>query len=72
MKKIFFSLLIFTSMFAFSQMDSTKAKPKTKEKAFYFGLKGGPNFSNVTNGSSINAGNQTGFHAGCCLMLEVN
>ena len=64
MKKIIFSLLTLAPLFVFSQNDSTKTKPKPTAKTFYFGLKGGLNFSNVTNASSISASNQTGFHVG--------
>jgi hypothetical protein len=67
MKKIFFSLLMLAPFFLFSQTDSTKPKPKPNTKFFYFGVKAGPNFSNVTNASSIKASSQTGFHAGVLL-----
>ena len=57
-------LLILTPLFVFSQKDSTHTKQKPKSKTTYFGIKAGLNFANVTNASSIRAGNQTGFHAG--------
>src|SRR5215467_11318170 len=67
MKKISLVLLILSPFFAFSQKDSVQAtasKSKHPEKSFYFGFKGGLNFSNVTNASAISASHQTGFHAG--------
>jgi hypothetical protein len=64
MKKTFFSLLILAPLFAFSQKDNTETKSKSKTKNFYFGIKGGLNFSNISNASSISSSNQTGYHAG--------
>jgi hypothetical protein len=48
MKKIFFTSLVALPLLLHAQ----------------FGLKGGLNFANVTNASSINNRSQTGFHAG--------
>jgi Outer membrane protein beta-barrel domain len=60
-------LVIFSPLFAASQQDSVKPKPKVK--TFYFGLKAGLNYSNVTNASSISASGQTGYHAGVLVNL---
>ena len=64
MKKLYFILLVIAPLFVQAQGDSLHTKSKPQEKSFYWGLKGGLNFSNVTNASSINASGQTGFHAG--------
>jgi hypothetical protein len=68
MKKTIISFLFIVPLIAFSQTDSTKTKPAPRPspftKPFYFGIKAGPNFSNVSGASSISASNRTGFHAG--------
>ncbi len=65
MKKISSLALIFLPLLAWTQQDSTKHHNNaSQEKTTYFGVKAGLNFSNVTNASSISAGNQTGFHVG--------
>jgi hypothetical protein len=51
MKKVLFLLLLSMPLFAFTQI----------------GLKAGVNFANVTNASSINSGNETGFMIGVFL-----
>jgi hypothetical protein len=64
MKNTFFLVLALSPFFAFSQQDNTGSESKPATKTTYFGIKGGLNFSNVTNASSIGAGSQTGYHAG--------
>jgi len=64
MKRIYFLLLILAPLFVFCQQDNKDTESKPQTKSFYFGLKGGVNFSNVTNASSIGAGSLTGYHAG--------
>jgi len=43
---------------------TTKKKNNTPKHSIGIGIKAGLNFANVTNASSINSSNETGFHAG--------
>lgn len=68
MRKLFFLIMLFP-LFALSQNgEPSKPTSKTSSKAnkakLGFGLKAGVNFANVTNASSINSSNHTGFMVG--------
>jgi hypothetical protein len=62
MKWIVLVLIVLNPFLAFWQIEAEMAKPQ--QKSFYFGIKAGLNFTNITNASSINARSQTGYHAG--------
>ena len=70
MKKVIFllgSLVLFLSVLGQNNDPSAPPAPKEKKppkKQIGIGLKGGVNFSNVTNASEVNANNTTGFMIG--------
>lgn len=64
MKKIAFLFAVVLPVVAFGQQEQGKSKKNKEDKSIGIGLRGGLNFANVTNASSINGKSQTGFNAG--------
>lgn len=60
MKYCMVFILLFFSVTAIAQ----KKKPKKKSHSTGIGIKGGYNYVNVTNITSVNGNNRSGFHAG--------
>ncbi|MBA4166352.1 MAG: PorT family protein [Chitinophagaceae bacterium] len=68
MKKSAFFFAILLPVAAFSQQENAAKHKKSKEdNSIGIGIRGGLNFANVTNASSINSRSQTGYHAGLFL-----
>jgi Tfp pilus assembly protein FimT len=63
MNRITFLLALLLPVTLFSQKDNDKKE----NHSIGIGIRGGLNFANVTNASSINSSSQTGFHAGLFL-----
>jgi len=61
------SLSFVTTQAQSSGADSSKKNKGSKSSGLGIGIKGGLNFANITNASSINGHSQTGFHAGLFL-----
>lgn len=67
MKKYAFLLAIALPAVAVCQQSHKKARKQKEDNSIGIGIRGGLNFANVTNASSINSKSQTGFHAGLLL-----
>src|SRR4051794_23269936 len=62
---IIFSLLL--APLAVLSQEASSQHHKSQDKSIGIGIRGGLNFANVTNASSINGKSQTGFHVGVFL-----
>src|SRR5436305_1565529 len=68
MKSITFLFAILFPFAVFSQQNSPTGQKNAKEDhSIRLGIRGGLNFANVTNASSINSKSQTGYHIGLFL-----